>query len=172
MTLNKIYFLLFIFFVNTGFGQPNQIDQPIKNFEALWSEFNLRYANFELKQVDWDKVYQQYRPQITAQTTNQALFEVCCAMVQELNDGHVTIDPSFDNESINCGTPYDFSLQKAFPTELEFQLFEGVMEKTLLSKGFSKAVKLKVTEETNFQYRTAVDFGYLRLDEMTEVFTF
>ena len=173
MKLNKIYFLLFILIGNTAYSQANQIDEPIKNFEALWSEFNLRYANFELKRVDWDKVYSEYRPQINAQTTNQALFEISCAMLQELNDGHVTMDPNFEEEYINCGPPYNFLIQRSiFPTSIAFQQFESVIDATFLSNGFSQAQHLKVTEATNYQYRTATDLGYLRFDEMTEVLTF
>ena len=41
-----------------------------------------------------------------------------------------------------------------------------------MNNGFSKAKHLKITEATNYQYRTAADFGYLRFDEMTEVLTF
>ncbi|MEM1124223.1 MAG: S41 family peptidase, partial [Bacteroidota bacterium] len=158
------------FWGTTAFGQADQIDQPTKNFEALWKEFDLRYANFDLKKVNWDSVYQVYRPQVTEQTTNQALFNLCCEMVQTLNDGHVTIDPDFEDEPITCGPPYEFSIRRAFPTAFAFQLFEQVMDKTLKNNGFSEASRPRVTDETNFQYRTSSQFGYLRLDEMTEKF--
>lgn len=170
MKLNHLFLLFFLLFGNMSYGQTDKIDQPIQNFEALWSAFNLRYANFDLKKVDWDKIYQQYRPKVTAQTNNKDLFEICCSMVQELNDGHVYIFPNFEDEKVYCKAPYEFSLRKAFPTPQAVLQFEQVMDKTLLSQGFSKPIPLRVTEDTNFQYRTSNDFGYLRIDGMTEVF--
>ena len=73
---------------------------------------------------------------------------------------------------IKCGPPYGFLIRKEFPTKIAFLQFEKIMDATLLSHGFSKAQHLKVTEETNYQYRTATDFGYLRFDEMTEAVAF
>ncbi len=46
--------ILLMFILKTH-GQ-NSKDDPVQNFETLWSEFNLRYANFELKSVNWQDI--------------------------------------------------------------------------------------------------------------------
>ena len=152
-------------------SQQKEVNSPVKNFEKLWQTFNLRYANFELKQVDWDEVYQKYRPLVSHETTNEALFEICCLMLQELNDGHVSIIPDFTEADIECGPPYEFKLAVAFQNSNELQQFEAIMDKELVKNGFSEPIRPKVTESTNFQYRTSNELGYLRLDEMTEEHT-
>jgi len=65
---------------------------PEKNFEELWHTFNDRYPFFELRGVDWDKQYAEYRPQVTKETDEAALFDILCRMLAPLNDGHVGLD--------------------------------------------------------------------------------
>jgi len=102
-----IVFALILSFPQQGHSQ-NSVNNPIKNFEVLWNTFNERYANFDLKKVDWDEVYKRYRPLVSATTTDRELFELSCSMVQELSDGHVGIEPNFENSDIDCGPPYSF----------------------------------------------------------------
>lgn len=165
--------LLFLVF-NCSFlllvqAQSLAINKPIENFEFLWHTFNERYANFELKKVNWDSIYTIYRPQITEQTNNQELFEICCAMLQELKDGHVTLEPSLDDPDAECGPPYTFTLEEEFTNKEEWLAFEEVMDKNLLAYGFSAAHRYELSEESNFQYRTSADFAYLRIDDMPEL---
>ncbi len=171
MKIISTVFLL-VFFQIIGFAQLQEINSPIKNFDALWNKFDERYANFDLKQVDWDKIYKTYRPLIDEQTTNQELFEVCCTMLQELKDGHVRIEPDFEESDIECGPPYEFQLELEFDTAEKQKAFEAVIEKELSNQGFSSSTSPTITEATNFQARVSNDFAYLRLDEMTEAITF
>lgn len=164
-------YLLFICFISlslSGSAQQQEIDDPIKNFEALWITFQERYANFALKQIDWEQIYQEYQPQITPQTTNIELYEICCAMLQELKDGHVTLEPNFEESEIDCGPPYAFRYDQLLRTEADQRLFAQAMNTTFSNHGFSNVQKVDVSEETNFQYRVSPDWGYLRVDEMTE----
>ncbi|MEM8886757.1 MAG: S41 family peptidase [Bacteroidota bacterium] len=150
-------------------AQRNTVNEPIRNFEVLWSTFNERYANFELKKVDWQAVYEKYRPQIHASSTNEELYLISCAMLQELKDGHVSLDPGFEDE-IDCGPPYHFLYDELLASEEDQKQFKGLMEKSFRTYGFSDPVFYEVSEETHFQYRLSENFAYLRLDEMTERF--
>ncbi|MEM6806504.1 MAG: S41 family peptidase [Bacteroidota bacterium] len=157
---------LFVLFAFQLLAQKNEINDPVGNFEALWSEFDQRYANFELKNIDWYEVYKKYRPQIHENTSNEQLFDICCSMVQELSDGHVGIEADFKE----CGPPYSFQIEDAFAGEEDKRAFFELMEASFHQEGFSKAKHLNISEETNFQYRTSKAYGYLRIDEMTESF--
>lgn len=164
-TLCSILFFGYVFTIN---AQTNEVNEPIKNFEFLWQTFNDHYANFELKKVDWKEIYKKYRPSITQKTTNQQLFETSCTMLQELNDGHVTIEPNFEENDIECDPPYTFSLEDTFVTRENFLVFEKVMDQTLLANGFSSANRIFVSEASHFQYRVSDSAGYLRIDEMPD----
>jgi len=167
-----ITILISLNLVRIGYSQINEVNSPLKNFEELWKEFEYRYANFELKEVNWNEVHEKYRVLVTEKTTNKELFEICCSMLHELDDGHVTINPNFEEDDIECGPPYEFSLELAFNTKDKFGQFESVIDLELTKNGFSKAIKEELSDDTNFQYRVSDSFGYLRLDEMTEKITF
>ncbi len=67
------------------------LSAPEHNFEQLWHLFDQHYAFFELKGVNWDSVYQQYRPLITANTSEDSLLHHFAAMLNPLRDGHVRL---------------------------------------------------------------------------------
>ena len=169
-TPKKLLICLILF--SWGADVYSQVNQPIKNFEVLWKTFDERYANFELKGIDWDSVYTIYRPQITTQTEDKDLFRICCQMLQTLTDGHVSIEAEHLSGEWECGPPYEFSLEVAFPTDSAQAAFKAVMDKSLEAHGFSAPVYRELSEDTHFHYRLSDSFGYLRLDEMTEDINF
>ncbi|MFT4924429.1 MAG: CubicO group peptidase (beta-lactamase class C family) [Phenylobacterium sp.] len=64
---------------------------PLSTFDYFWHSFNDYYAFFDQRQVNWQQVYQDYRSQVTDQTTDEQLFEIFAAMVAPLADAHVSI---------------------------------------------------------------------------------
>ena len=70
-------------------------DNPEGNFDALWTIIDRHYCFFEQKNVDWDAVYDKYRPQVTSETDVIELFEICSDMLNELKDGHVNLSSWF-----------------------------------------------------------------------------
>jgi hypothetical protein len=71
-------------------------DDPETNFEHLWETADEKYSFFEYKGIDWDAVYNEYRPQISNDMTNYELFTVLKNMLNELEDGHVNLTAPFD----------------------------------------------------------------------------
>ncbi|SFD20086.1 serine hydrolase [Pseudoalteromonas denitrificans] len=66
-------------------------DDPITNFEFLWHTFNDYYAFFELRELNWQAVYEQYRPLVTASTTQEQLGDIFEAMLDDIDDGHISL---------------------------------------------------------------------------------
>lgn len=88
------------------------LSPPEATFEALWHSFDDHYGNFEAKGVDWDLVYRVYRPQVTADLSDNALFSLLCSMLDHLNDGHVQLtagNRSFHSGSYGVERRSDFS---------------------------------------------------------------
>src|SRR5256885_15548386 len=65
---------------------------PEKNFESLWKTFHNRYPFFEVRNVDWKKQYDVYRPKVSSETSDDALFDMLCEMLHPLDDGHVELE--------------------------------------------------------------------------------
>ncbi len=153
--------ILLMFILKTH-GQ-NSKDDPVQNFETLWSEFNLRYANFELKSVNWQDIYTQYRPQITENSTSNELFDVSCKMLSELNDGHVNLSGKTNVKERRCAVPYSFHLYDEFGS---LKKFTPLILKTLNEQKFSPL------SNTNgkgiISHAISKDYGYLSIREFED----
>ena len=75
-------------------------DNNVGNFEALWSIIDQKYCFFDYKEkaygLDWNKVYNKYRPLISDTLNQYQLFQICSDMLSELRDGHVNLTSYFD----------------------------------------------------------------------------
>lgn len=68
---------------------PEPANTPETNFDLLWQEFDRLYGQFDTKKLDWNAIYQTYRPQVKTGMSDDALFDVVSQMLGVLNDGHV-----------------------------------------------------------------------------------
>ncbi len=76
--------------------EKNPSNDPVTNFDILWNIMNERYSFFEYKNIDWDSVYEVYRPNISATTSDVELFDTMKDMLRLLQDGHVNLRSDFD----------------------------------------------------------------------------
>jgi tetratricopeptide (TPR) repeat protein len=107
-----------------GCASAQEASDPEANFEYLWQTFDRNYGIFGPKRVDWDALYRVYRPQVTARTSDQQLFDIMASLLGHLNDNHVRLiapDRRFQSgilgettqsrEGFGRGELDDFSLQ-------------------------------------------------------------
>ena len=95
-----LYLLLLLPFLAACINEEEYADTPNGNFEALWRIIDEHYCFFDYKKnaygLDWNEVYQRYRPQFNGAMTTTQQFEVLSNMLSELRDGHVNLYTSFD----------------------------------------------------------------------------
>ena len=92
--IRVLQFLCCLPLVTSCIGEDDYANDPIGNFEQLWKTIDERYCFLEAKGIDWDAVYDEYRPQITATMTNEDLFDKLSAMLYVLKDGNVNLASS------------------------------------------------------------------------------
>jgi C-terminal processing protease CtpA/Prc len=143
------------------------IRDPVKNFKFLWKTFRNRYPFFELRNVDWEKQYEIYRPKVDNETNDHELFDVFRRMLDPLNDGHVELKAKANgNGGRRC-----FTAEKKPRFHQEFtkreikQLFKTT-EKTLVRHGF---FKLMETGAWMLRYSRSTEFGYVRILELEDI---
>lgn len=164
--------LLTYFFViavsNYIIAQDYRVQKPAKNFEHLWRKFDKRYASFEYKKVDWKMVYDQYRPLIGINTTNDSLFSVCNDMLSELKDGHVNLINHKRGKVIrqsDDAAPSALTTKFATTRETQpnvYQLFETT-KATLVENSFKQ---FKLSKSQLIRYSVSDDYGYLLISAM------
>lgn len=140
------------------------IRDPERNFESLWNTFHNRYPFFELRNVDWKKQYDTYRPKVTKKTSDGELFDIFCQILDPLNDGHIELRVKGGGHQ----RTRHFSPEKTPRFHQEFtkreikQLFKTT-EKTLISHGFGKP---RETKAWMLHYCRSHKFGYIRILEL------
>lgn len=86
-----------------AFMNDDPKDDPVSVFDYLWNKVDQQYAFFDVKGVDWDSVYEVYRPKVYDGMKSDSLFSVCAAMLNTLQDGHTNLISVFDvsrNDSV------------------------------------------------------------------------
>lgn len=96
---NTIYLLAIIFLLSSCeeiLYTPEPEDTPKGNFEFLWNEMDQKYSFFELKNIDWDSIYNVYEPQVNNSMDELELFNILADMLFVLKDGHVNLYAPFN----------------------------------------------------------------------------
>ena len=86
-----------------AFMRDNEPQNPVNVFDYLWNKVDQQYAFFDVKGVNWDSVYEVYRPRVYDDMDNDSLFNVCAAILNTLKDGHTNLIANFDvshNDSV------------------------------------------------------------------------
>jgi hypothetical protein len=90
-SLSILLFLLVIYGCDAMLMEPDPANTPEENFEIFWKDFDMYYAQFSIRHIDWDSVYTLYRPQITSTTSDRQLYNIFSDIVYGINDMHVTL---------------------------------------------------------------------------------
>lgn len=90
-----LIFILAFYGCDTLLMEPDPHNTPEQNFEIFWKDFDRYYAQFPIRNIDWDSVYTLYRPQISSSTTDQQLFNLISGIIRGINDMHVDLHTPF-----------------------------------------------------------------------------
>ncbi|MEZ5017145.1 MAG: S41 family peptidase [Flavipsychrobacter sp.] len=69
---------------------------PRQNFDHLWKELDKRYAYFTYKKIDWNQAYTTYAGRVYEGMSEDSLFNVMGAMLNDLKDGHTNLVSPFN----------------------------------------------------------------------------
>jgi hypothetical protein len=64
-------------------------------FDRIWTDFDEKYALFDVRGIDWKATRKIYSPQILPGMNDYDFFEVCSRMLNTLNDPHVYLAAPF-----------------------------------------------------------------------------
>ena len=73
---------------------PEKANTPANNFEQFWKTFDEHYGMFEVKNIDWNAIHDQFKPRVHDQMTDHELYKVMCEMIVLLNDNHLNLYPT------------------------------------------------------------------------------
>jgi len=133
------------------------------NFEVLWHTFEDNYAFFTLRNIDWHKSYQMYRPLVKASISDDSLFAIFSKMLAPFQDNHINvIVPGV--KQFKSIKPSQFA--REFPTDSSRNMFWQMVDYSLLRKHFApmQYAGLRNNGIPLFAYSTSGKLGYLRFN--------
>lgn len=68
----------------------------VRNFDVAWNLINENYCFLGYKNIDWDKIYDEYKPRVENAKTDYEFFDILCDLIDVLRDGHAAICSNFD----------------------------------------------------------------------------
>jgi tetratricopeptide (TPR) repeat protein len=102
-----VLLVLGILIVQSGAVYAQAPTNPEHNFDFLWKTFDVNYALFKAKHIDWQALYNTHRPQVTSRTTDSALFAIISRMLGHLNDNHVQFRSTTPERAFSAGYLWD-----------------------------------------------------------------
>ncbi len=138
---------------------------PETIFDELWWTFHNRYPFFQLRNVDWKKQYDLFRPRITKDTPDDELFDIFCEMLKPLNDGHVELQGRIHGKKRSFVAEEPARFYREFSDRDIKRLFK-ITDDTLVANGFSTPQR---TDAWMLRYCRSPGFGYMRILELEDV---
>ncbi|MBR5476573.1 MAG: S41 family peptidase [Bacteroidaceae bacterium] len=139
--MKKILTYTLLLLTLTGCIKEDSFDNdPIGNFDALWSIIDQHYCFFDYAEkeygLDWDAAYDNYRPMVSEETTNEELFDILGNLLAELRDGHVNLSSAYGTTyywdwSITRPINFSDSIQRNY-LGTDFRYNNGIKFQTLL----------------------------------------
>jgi CubicO group peptidase (beta-lactamase class C family) len=146
------------------------------NFEYLWHTMNDYYAFFEVRGVNWQAVYDEYRPQINSSTTTLEFFEMMDEIFSEFGDGHLGLS---NKEGLNAsGTALNGFILEVLRTGI-VDAEEDFGEAWNELMGYNDQVLTELLQEKKLQSYQGSDairwgkisdnLGYIRIDRVQNI---
>jgi len=148
------------------------------NFEFFWHSMNDYYAFFDARNINWQAIYQEYRPLINASMTSQEFFGLIDDIMSEFGDSHlgltnnVNLDASgsfFNGFTAEVLRSELVDLENGFPYAYQELLAynEFVIEELLIDRELNQfmdgdAIRWGKLSET---------VGYIRIDRVQDLTT-
>ncbi len=113
--MNKPLLFLFSATLLTTTACTTPVAGPEESFEQFWEEFDALYGGFELRDVDWDDVYDRYRPLVTDGMSDDDFFALLSDLLAETDDGHV---------HLWAPGRHSFFANQIYRDKVDFELFD------------------------------------------------
>ena len=135
--------------------KPAESNLNTEDFEAAWQRVNAIYPYLELKKIDWDSIYNVYKPR-AEQSRGDEIYTVLIDMLGELKDMHIHV-------KTEGGRLIDTYLSPRWLRDKE------AYDPVIVSNYFNK--ELRITGEGNIEYGILPNhIGYIYIGSFNVVY--
>ena len=144
-------------------------NDPVYNFEVLWETFKEHYAYFELRGVNPDAMYAEYRPKISSEMSDAEFYSVVFEMLESFGDGHIGISAPDEIEKAAMALQMDESTDAKDEDGTENETPNKPLRRHEVSKIVAEHYIPEGTYVKNGNLRWGIlqnNIGYLQLNQM------
>jgi carboxyl-terminal processing protease len=91
---NTIIALLILTSCEKALINPQYSNTASDNFECLWNNYDRNYGQFIIRNIDWDSLYDAYKPQVYEISSEEELYTLFKNLLSNFHDDHVFLDPA------------------------------------------------------------------------------
>lgn len=95
----SLFSLTFMSSCERFFLGEDEANTRMNNFELFWNDFDKHYGLFYARQLNWDSIYNEYKPLISEETTDDELWLYFTEMIEYLDDGHTNLFQILEDKS-------------------------------------------------------------------------
>ncbi|MEQ9376642.1 MAG: S41 family peptidase [Imperialibacter sp.] len=154
--MKKRAFLSIISFLTvaceTAFLGEEEENNNTNVFEIFWNDLDKHYSLFTVRNIDWDMLYQAYRPQVNDDLSEDELWTMMSNLVEHLDDSHTTL--------------YDGDKRYKSGYALNEQSIAGFDADLITSKYVEGATQVTTEGELYFGKVKGKEIGYIYLGSM------
>ncbi|KZN31625.1 serine hydrolase [Pseudoalteromonas luteoviolacea] len=138
-------------------------------FDYVWHTLNEYYAFFAIRGIDWQQVYSENKPKVTASMSKDEFIEVMDEIFTEFGDGHLSLSDEFDNSA--DGNKIDSLLKEALLLDGE-NVDEAIahlhQQEVQVLKHLMEDGQLHTYENSDalFYGNISNNLGYIRIDRV------
>jgi len=92
--MKNLLFILSLFLFSSCVSNILDEDEPMtqtNNFEIFWNDFNEHYSLFNVRNINWNELYDVYRLQVTDEISDEELWKILSNLIEHLDDGHTEL---------------------------------------------------------------------------------
>jgi len=133
-----------------GKDEPNT---KSNNFEIFWDDFDQHYSLFDVRNINWNDLYDIYQPQINENQSDEELWTLFSNLIEHLDDSHTVL---YDGNGNSYRSGY----------ELNEQSINEISEELIVTKYIEQITKVPSEDDLSYAKIQDKNIGYIYLGTM------
>ncbi|MEM8523484.1 MAG: S41 family peptidase [Bacteroidota bacterium] len=128
-------------------------NSPISNFEIFWKDYDQHSGIIFPKKINWDSVYQVYRPRVTNSTSEEELWTIFTEMIEVFDDEHTFVEDVVKDKTYVSGS---HRIEAAI---------EGFSKELIEEKYLEERIIIETSPDLSYGKIKEKDIGYIYLGD-------
>ncbi len=99
----RIVFIIIVMFAMQACLKDEMANSNQEIFMFVWNDMDQNYGGFIPRNIDWEAIFVEYNELVNLSNDEDELWEICTEMLEQLNDGHIKLFNTNNDEGFSSG---------------------------------------------------------------------